>query len=118
MSDGDSRSPRTSRPGAYSRLREVAPDVVAAYEALATATKHAGPVDPLTVSLLRLALSAGQRSWRGVHAHARKALEEGATPEALRQVAALAVPTLGLHAGLDALRWVDEVIDEAAERAR
>jgi alkylhydroperoxidase/carboxymuconolactone decarboxylase family protein YurZ len=118
MRDLDSTSPKAAGPGAYSRLRDVAPDVVAAYESLAAATRQAGPLDPLTVSLLRLALSAGQGSWRGVHAHARKALEQGATPEGLRHVAALAVPTLGLHAGLDTLRWVDEIIDEAAVRAR
>jgi alkylhydroperoxidase/carboxymuconolactone decarboxylase family protein YurZ len=49
-----------------------------------------------------------------VHAHARKALEAGVSAEALRQVAAVAVPVLGLHASLDALRWIEEIIDEAA----
>ena len=101
-----------ARPGAFARLRELAPEVVEAYEALARATKAAGPLDPVAVALIRLALSVGQRSWRGVHVHARKALEAGATPEAVRQVAVLAVPAVGLHASLDALRWIDEIVAE------
>ncbi len=101
-----------SRPGAYSRLREVAPEAVAAYETMSRAAAAAGPIDPVTLALLKVALSVGRGSWRGVHAHARKALEAGADPAALRQIAALAVPSLGLHAALDALRWVDEVVEE------
>jgi alkylhydroperoxidase/carboxymuconolactone decarboxylase family protein YurZ len=111
-----SADPDASRQGAYTRLREHAPEVVAAYEALAAASKTAGPLDAVTVALLRMALSVGRGSWRGVHAHARKALEAGASPDALRQVASLAVPTLGLHAGLDALRWIDEIVEEARRR--
>ena len=48
-----------------------------------------------------------------MHAHAKKALRAGADPDALRQVALIALPTIGLPAALDALRWVDESIREA-----
>ena len=99
--------------GAYARLAALAPDVVAAYEALAASTRTAGALDDRTVALLKLAVSVGEGSWRGVHAHARKALEQGIAPNVLRQVPVVALPTVGLHGALDALRWIDEIVDEA-----
>jgi AhpD family alkylhydroperoxidase len=107
-------SGRDGKSGAYARLRAVAPEVAEAYDSLAGRAVTAGPLDAATVALVKVALSVGQGSWRGVHAHARKALEAGVSAEALRQVAAVAVPVLGLHASLDALRWIEEIIDEAA----
>ena len=107
-----SRASHAGTRGAFERLRAVAPDVAVAYEALAGRSAQAGPLDAAGVALVKVAVSVGQRSWRGVHAHARKALEAGVAPEVLRQVAVVALPTLGLHAGLDALRWIEEVIDE------
>lgn len=100
------------KPGAYTRLRALAPEAVEAYEALTRAAAHAGPLDAGGVALVKLALSVGRGSWRGVHAHARKALEQGVDPAALRQVAVVAAPVLGLHAALDAVRWIDEVVEE------
>lgn len=107
-----SRELHSRRPGAFARLGEIAPDVLEAYERLGAVTGGAGPLDARTIGLVKLAVSVGQGSWRGVHAHARKALEAGASPEALRHVAVAALPSVGLHSSLDALRWIEEVIDE------
>lgn len=101
------------RPGAYRRLRDLAPDLVHAYESLSAAAAT-GPLDTAAGALVKVALSVGARSDRGVHAHARKAIEAGVAPDALRQVARMAVPVLGLQAALDALRWIDEIIEERA----
>jgi alkylhydroperoxidase/carboxymuconolactone decarboxylase family protein YurZ len=98
--------------GAYARLRALAPDVADHYEALASHTRESGPLDAATVALVKVAVSVGLGSWRSVHAHARKALEVGVTPEALRHAVVAALPTVGLPATLDALRWIDESIDE------
>ena len=102
--------------GAFSRLRELAPDVVEHYEALSERTRTAGPLDAATVALVKVAVSIGAGSWRSVHAHARKALEAGVTPEGLRHAVVAALPTLGLPATLDALRWIDETVAEWSER--
>ena len=110
--------PAPKRPGAYARLRDLAPEVVAAYESLSRHAGLAGPLDAATLAVVKVALSVGRGNSRGVHAHTRKALEAGAAPAALRQVALMAVPTLGLHAALDALRWVEEVIEERREPPR
>jgi 4-carboxymuconolactone decarboxylase len=58
-------------------------------------------------------VSVGRGASRTVHAHAKKALRAGADPQALRQVALIALPTIGLGAALDALRWIDESVREA-----
>ncbi len=113
------RRPRESRPvpdvvlpRAWERLTAEYPAVTAAYEQLAEAARGAGPLDEETVALLKVAVSVGRGAWRTVHAHAKKALRGGARPDALRHIALLALPTLGLPAALDALRWIDESISE------
>lgn len=106
------RASKASGTGARARLHELFRDLSNAYERLASAAKTAGPLDARTVALVKVALSAGQGSWRGTHAHARKALEEGVSPDELRHLVAVALPTMGLAATLDALRWIDETIEE------
>ena len=99
-------------PRSWRRLRDRYPEVVAAYDTLSDACRHAGPLDQSTVALVKLAVSVGCGAERTVHAHAKKALRAGADPKALRQIVLIALPTIGLPAGLDALRWVDESICE------
>ena len=45
--------------------------------------------------------------------HARRALEEGFSPEELRHAALLALPTAGFPQMIAALEWVEDVIEEA-----
>jgi 4-carboxymuconolactone decarboxylase len=92
------------------------PEVAEAYDALSEICRHSGPLDESTVALVKLAVSVGCGAERTVHAHARKALRAGADPEALRQIAVVALPTVGLAAALNALRWVDESIAETEHR--
>lgn len=99
-------------PRSWQRLTNEYPDVVAAYDTLSDACRQAGPLDEAAVALVKLAVSIGRGAERTVHAHAKKALRSGADPDALRQIAIVALPTIGLPAALDALRWVDESIQE------
>jgi len=101
------------RPRSWQRLSEEYSDVVAAYDILSDVCRHAGPLDQSTVALVKLAVSVGRGAGRTVHSHAKKALRAGADPQALRQIALVALPTVGLPAALDALRWIDESIHEA-----
>ena len=87
--------------------------MVDAYDTLSAACRQAGPLDESTVALVKLAVSVGRGAGRTAHAHAKKALRAGVDPEALRQIALVALPTIGLPAALDALRWVDESIAES-----
>jgi AhpD family alkylhydroperoxidase len=103
---------RVPRP--WERFDERFPRVVAAYESLRSACNEAGPLDEATVALVKLAVSVGGGFERTVRVHAKKARRAGADADALRQIVLVALPTIGLPAALDALRWVDESIREVA----
>jgi AhpD family alkylhydroperoxidase len=107
------RETRRAAPESWQRLTEAYPEVVMAYDELSDACRAAGPLGPHTVALIKLAVSVGHSAGRTVHSHAKKALREGVDVEALRQVALIALPTIGLPAALDALKWIDESIREA-----
>jgi AhpD family alkylhydroperoxidase len=104
----------SSPPRSWQWLAREYPGVVAAYDTLSEACRQAGPLDEATVALVKLAVSIGAGAERTVHAHAKKALREGVDAESLRQVALVALPTIGLPAALDALKWVDESVYEAS----
>jgi len=105
---------RTRTPRGWRELSERHPHVTAAYNALSDVCRRSGPLDEPVVALVKLAVSVGCGASRTVHSHAKKALRGGADPQALRQVALVALPTIGLPAALDALRWIQESIDEMA----
>lgn len=102
----------------WERFGERYPEVVSAYDALSDVCRRAGPLDLPTVALVKLAVSIGCGSARTVHAHAKKALRAGVDPDALRQVALAALPTIGLPQALDALQWVEESIRETCSCRR
>jgi len=108
-------SPGSAPPRSWQRLGREYPEVVAAYDTLSEVCRQAGPLDEAAVAIVKLAVSVGCGAERTVHAHAKKALRAGADPDALRQVALVAMPTIGLPAALDALRWVDESIEESRD---
>ena len=103
---------RSAPPRSWQRLARGYPDVVAAYDTLSEVCRQSGPLAEPVIALVKLAVSIGCGAQRTVHSHAKKALRAGADPEALRQVALVALPTIGLPAALDALRCVDESIEE------
>ena len=108
----DERRPDAERPRSWQRFAEQHPEIVVAYDTLSDVCRTAGPLDAQTVAIVKLAVSVGCGSERTVHAHAKKALRAHVEADALRQVALIALPTIGLPAALDALRWIDESIRE------
>lgn len=109
---------RDELPRTWRRLGDQYPEIVAAYDTLSDVCREAGPLDAASVALVKLAVSVGRGSQRTVHAHAKKALRAGADPDALRQIALVALPTIGLPAALDALQWVEESIRESSPASR
>jgi alkylhydroperoxidase/carboxymuconolactone decarboxylase family protein YurZ len=87
------------------------PAVWTAYAALGKACSDAGPLDKSMQRLLKLALAIGADSEGAVHSHTRRALSEGHSPEALRHVAVLAIPTAGFPAAIRALTWIEDVLN-------
>lgn len=108
LSAPGAKGPRKSH---FRRFGRSYPDVAAAYESLGEATRAAGPLDPPTMALVKLALAVG--AWRegAVHSAAGRARSAGCSPEAIRHVVVLATTTLGFPSMMAAMRWVDEVLD-------
>jgi alkylhydroperoxidase/carboxymuconolactone decarboxylase family protein YurZ len=63
--------------------------------------------------LVKLALAVGALAEGAVHSHTRRALADGLAPEELKQVALLAIPTLGFPQGVKALTWIEDITDPA-----
>jgi alkylhydroperoxidase/carboxymuconolactone decarboxylase family protein YurZ len=103
-------------PAAAGEVARAYPEIWRAYAALGAACAEAGPVDGLALRLVKLALAIGAGSEGGVHSHCRRALEEGVPAAALRQVALLAIPTLGFPRAVAALTWVEDVTDPETRR--
>lgn len=86
------------------------PEAWQAYEALGKACAESGPLSARERRLLKLALAIGARSEGAVHSHARQGVAEGLAPEELRQVAALAITTLGFPAAMAGLSWINDIL--------
>ncbi|WP_270936941.1 carboxymuconolactone decarboxylase family protein [Falsiroseomonas oryzae] len=98
-------------PAAAGEVAKTYPEVWRAFAALGAACAEAGPVADDSLRLVKLALAIGAGSEGGVHSHCRRALEEGMPPEALKQVALLAIPTLGFPRAVAALTWIEDITD-------
>ncbi|MDX1466266.1 MAG: carboxymuconolactone decarboxylase family protein [Halomonas sp.] len=99
-------------PAGAGQVAEQYPEVWSAYAELGRACAEAGPLDARTRRLIKLALAVGARSEGAVHSHVRRGLEEGESAEALKQVAMLAIPTLGLPGGVAALTWIEDITED------
>ncbi|SEE76369.1 Uncharacterized conserved protein YurZ, alkylhydroperoxidase/carboxymuconolactone decarboxylase family [Rhizobiales bacterium GAS191] len=98
-------------PSGAGEVAKTYPEVWKAYTALGKACSEAGPIDGRAVRLIKLALAVGALSEGAVHSHTRRALEEGLTKGEIKQVALLAIPTLGFPQGVKALTWVEDITD-------
>lgn len=87
------------------------PEVWKSYEQLGAATEQAGPLDARTIRLVKLALAVGAGRQGQTHSHARRGLKAGLNAAELRQVALLAIPSLGWSAGVAALSWINDVLE-------
>lgn len=98
-------------PSGAAEVARTYPAVWQAYAALGKATAESGPLDARTRRLVKLALAIGAASEGAVHSHARRALAEGLSADELKQVALLAISTLGLPQAVKALTWIQDVTD-------
>lgn len=101
----------SDKPKAHHDFMNEFPDIATAYEQVATAAHEAGPLDDHTRQLVKLALAIGMGHEGAVHAHTRRALEAGISPEAIKQVVALGVTTLGMPNTVAAYTWVNDILD-------
>lgn len=98
-------------PSGAGQVARIYPAIWEAYSALGKATAEAGPLDERTRRLVKLALSIGASSEGAVHSHARRAVAEGISKQELKQVALLAIATLGLPQAVKGLTWIEDITD-------
>ena len=98
-----------SMPGAAGDLAGEYPDIWKAYSALGKATADCGPLTDREKRLVKLALAIGVGSEGAVHSHTRRARADGIEPDAIRQVALLAIGPLGLPRAVAAKTWIEDI---------
>lgn len=101
-----------SMPAPYIKFQERFPDLARDFEALGQKCSAAGPLGGRDVRLVKLGLAVATGSRGGVKSQARRALQEGLTPEELLHAALLALPTIGFPAMVAAMGWIDEAVGE------
>ncbi len=99
-------------PKAYARFKETYRSVWEAYDRLGAAVHEFGPLDEKARELVKLGIAVGARQEGAVHSHTRKALAAGATPDEVRHVALLAIPTIGFPSAMAALTWVEDELED------
>lgn len=96
----------------FQRIREEFPEVAAAYDALGSAIHEAGPLDDKTRQLVKLALAVGAGLEGATHAHTRRSIQAGISPEEIKHVVVLAMTTLGFPSTVKAYTWVSDELDD------
>jgi 4-carboxymuconolactone decarboxylase len=97
-------------PTAYQSFQEQYPAVFDAYNQLGAAVHSQGPLEEKARDLVKLGLAIGIGSEGAVHSHTRKALASGVSPEEIRQVVLLSLPTIGFPKMMAALTWVEDIL--------
>lgn len=97
-------------PKTYLRFRENYPEIAEHYEALGQSLSQLGALDSKTAALVKLALAVAQQRQGGVHSAARKGLEAGLQAGEMRQVALMAITTIGFSSAMAAFTWVEDIV--------
>jgi 4-carboxymuconolactone decarboxylase len=99
-------------PTQFEQLTEQYPQLAEAYGEFGKAVTGAGPLDEKTAHIVKLGISIGLRHEGAVHAHTRKALAAGWSPDELRHAAILAATTMGWPNMMAAFMWVEDELDQ------
>ena len=110
MKKTSSPKSKSQMPPRYQHFEKSYPAVMRAVEALGEVTQSAGPLDSKTRALVKLAIAVGAAREGAVHSHTRRALEAGCTPDELRQVAVLAITTIGFPTTMAAISWIEDIL--------
>jgi 4-carboxymuconolactone decarboxylase len=83
-----------------------------AHEETGKLAKEAGPLDAKTGNLIQLAACVAQRSEGGVHSHARRAVQAGASKDEVYHAIALLINTVGFPTIAAAFSWVNDIVEK------
>jgi len=108
----ETRPAPVNLPSGAAALAHHHPEIWGAFTSLGKACRESGPLEGETLRLVKLAMAVSEQSEGAVHSHVRRALQEGIAPEALRHVALLAIPTIGLSGAVAAMTWIEDILGQ------
>ena len=85
-------------------------DLMKAHEEVGRLAREAGPLDAKTGNLIQLAASVALRSEGGVHSHAKRAIQAGASKDEIYHTIALLMNTVGFPTIAAAFSWVNDIV--------
>jgi alkylhydroperoxidase/carboxymuconolactone decarboxylase family protein YurZ len=101
----------SSLPKSFERFLREYPEIAVAYENLGDAVHKQGPLDEKSRAIIKLAIAAGARMEGAVHAQVRKARKLKISNNEIRQVALLAIPTIGFPSAMAVMSWINDILD-------
>lgn len=107
--------PTDHLPEVYRSFRERFAEVVAKQDAVARAVDAAGPLDESTTRLVKIGIALGAQAEGALRSNVRKALDTGASREAIEQVILLGLTTRGFPATVAAWQWACQVFQAMDE---
>jgi 4-carboxymuconolactone decarboxylase len=99
-------------PKTYQTFVDEFPKVAAALEKLGEEANTHGAIDSKSVRLIKLGMAIAARLEGAVYADVKKALAAGASRDEIRQVAVLAITSVGLPSAMAGLAWIDKMLAE------
>ena len=99
-------------PKNYMMIQKRFPEVMTAHEKTGKLATETGPLDAKTGNLIQLAACVVLRSEGGVHSHARRALQAGASKDEIYHALALLINTVGFPTTAAAFSWVNDVLEK------
>ena len=97
-------------PKNYLMIQKRFSELMKAHEDAGKRAKEAGPIDAKTANLIQLAACVALRSEGGVHSHARRALQAGASRDEIYHSIALLINTVGFPTIAAAFSWVNDIV--------
>jgi alkylhydroperoxidase/carboxymuconolactone decarboxylase family protein YurZ len=94
------------------------PQVWDAFNRLGNSVASAGPLDPKTQRLVKLAIAVGGGLQGAVHSHVRRGLAEGISADEMRHVALLAITTIGWPGAIARLSWIEDIVSQRGDPGR
>jgi 4-carboxymuconolactone decarboxylase len=97
-------------PDIFKQFKDNYPEILDAYHKVGELCSGVGPMDLKTQHLVQLGIAIGVASKGGVRSHVRRALDEGATEDEVRQAVLISATMVGFPAMIASYQWIEEVL--------
>jgi alkylhydroperoxidase/carboxymuconolactone decarboxylase family protein YurZ len=99
-------------PTTFQQFTRRFPDIAAAHESIARSVDRVGPLDRKTCELIKLGMSIGAGLVTATQSHAKRARQEGASPQEIEQAILLTMNTCGFPRMVAAWQWIHKSLSK------